>query len=49
MKKLSHDNGKVICLVRPKDKAAAHARLAKEFEGLDKEFEREFHRLATTI
>ncbi len=46
MKKLSKNNGKVICLVRAKDNAAAHARLVKEFEGLDKDFESEFHRLA---
>ena len=46
MKRLSKNNGKVICLVRAKDNAAAHARLAKEFEGLDKDFESEFYRLA---
>ncbi len=46
MKRLSQNNGKVICLVRAKDNAAAHERLAKEFKGLDKDFESEFLRLA---
>ncbi len=46
MKKLSQNDGKLICLVRAKDNIVAHERLAKEFKGVDKELETEFHELA---
>ncbi len=46
MKKLSQNNGKLICLVRAKDNAAVYKRLAKEFKGIDKELEMQFYKLA---
>ena len=46
MKKLAQTNGKLICLVRAKDNAAAYQRLAKEFAGTDEKLEEQFRNLA---
>lgn len=46
LKKLSKNKGKLICLIREKDDAAAYQKLAKEFVGQDTELEKTFKALA---
>ncbi|MFT4568405.1 MAG: fatty acid CoA ligase FadD9 [Saprospiraceae bacterium] len=46
MKTLSQTGGKLICIVREKDDAAAFGKLAKEYQGLDPKFEKAFTELA---
>jgi len=45
MEKVATHDGKVICLIRAKDNKAAYERLAKEFKGLDQNFENKFLQL----
>ncbi len=42
LKILSQQDGKLICLIREKDDAAAYEKLAKEYRGLDPDFEKDF-------
>jgi len=46
LKTLSQHGGKLICLVREKDDAAAFEKLAKEYSGLDPDFEATFKKSA---
>ncbi len=46
MKTLERVDGKLICLIRASDEAAARERLDRCFKGLDSDLEREYERLA---
>ena len=46
LKILSQNGGKLICLVREKDDAAAFEKLAKEYKGIDPAFEKDFLELS---
>ena len=46
MKTLSENGGKLICIIREKDKEGAYKKLSKEFQGVDPVFQKTFDQLA---